>query len=349
MTQTELYFLRLVQCGVGCRDIEPPKVDVDWRGVYELSVEHGVLCICLDAIGQLPLEKKPSEQLLMDWIASVLHWELLYEKHKKLLRALCGSVKDVRVLLLKGIGLSVYYPVPKHRPTGDIDIYSYGCHEAIDNFWLQMGLKPMQMVEKHSVVTIGEVTIENHSLYVDAFATKAERQLQAYLETLNDDVLTEDGYYVPSPVKNYLFLLSHMARHFSEYQSVTLRHILDWGLFLKGEYDNLMEQQSLISEKLEEFGLTRCNDVFTAIAEDVVCMDFGSLIKAEVLQTDKDRIMKDIFMRKTNREPKGLLPRVWHKMRRLYDNWWKYKYLPFSFWERVWFSVRLHWKNMDMI
>lgn len=349
MTQTEIYLLELVRCGLGGKAPDLLEVNIDWNELFKLSVRQGVLCICLDAMTYMPTEKKPPKEILTKWIGSVLRSEIIYEHHKKLLKSLCANLKDVRILLLKGIGLSRYYPISNHRPTGDIDIFSYGQHRKIDYFFEQAGYKPIQTIEKHTIVTIEHVTIENHSVYVDAYATKAERLLQAYLETLCDDKLTEDGYYVPSTVKNYLFLLSHTARHFSEYQSITLRHILDWGLFLKGEYEDIMRQWSIISKKLNEFGLSRCNDLFTAIAQDIMKYDLNTFIISKVSNDTKNKILSDVLKHKIVVEHDRVFPRILCKCRRLYANWWKYNYLPFSFWERVWFSVLLHWKHVNRI
>lgn len=349
MTQTEIVLLELVKCGLGLQTPQLPEFSIDWDKLFELSARQGVLCICLDAIAHMPIDKKPPKDILMKWIGTVLHSERLYEHHKNLLRSLCTNLKGVHVLLLKGIGLSGYYPIPKHRPTGDIDIISYGQHKRIDSYFEQIGYKPIQTIEKHTIVTIDQVIIENHSIYVDAYATKAENHLQAYLETMCDDKLQEDGYYVPSPIKNYLFLLSHTIRHFSEYQSITLRHILDWGLFLKGENEEIMRQWTLIKEKLNEFGLSRCNDLFTDIAQDFVRFDLSSFIISEVSKVEKDKILSDILKYKEVVEHNRIFPRIWHKCRRLYANRWKFDYLPFSFWERIRFSVLLHWKHVEKI
>jgi len=282
-------------------------------------------------------------------LGQVEYMKTEYEHHTEVLKRFCAEVPDVMVLLLKGLGLSYYYPKPNHRPVGDIDIYTYGQHNQIDAYFESCGLKPEQTVEKHTVVTLDGVTFENHSIYVDAYATRAEKKVQAYLETIIDDDMMTDGYYVPSPLKNYFFLLCHMARHFSEYPSITLRHLLDWGLFIIGEKEALRLQRSLIHDKLKEFGLLKCNDTFTALAQDVTGCDLSDFIFREVRQEDKERILANVFNSKSTSAPVGFIPRMCYKINLLLGNWWKYKYLAFSFWERIWFSVKLHIEHAEKI
>ena len=57
----------------------------------------------------------------------------------------------------------------------------------------------------------------------------------------------------------------------------------------------------------------------------------------------------DILKYKEVVEHNSIFPRIWHKCRRLYANRWKFDYLPFSFWERIRFSVLLHWKHVEKI
>lgn len=49
----------------------------------------------------------------------------------------------IRLLLLKGLGLSRNYPVPAHRECGDIDIYLFGASDEGDRLLLQMGAQPI--------------------------------------------------------------------------------------------------------------------------------------------------------------------------------------------------------------
>lgn len=46
------------------------------------------------------------------------------------------------------------------------------------------------------------------------------------------------GLYMPSANFNALFLTAHAMNHFL-YESIKVRHVLDWALFIKTEHDNV--------------------------------------------------------------------------------------------------------------
>ncbi len=257
------------------------------------------------------------------------------------------SQSSVNILLLKGFGLSKYYPVPNHRPVGNIDIFPYGAHDKVNAIIQGKGVNIENSHPKHTVFLYNGVTFENHSIYLDSYQTKAEKKVQSFLEQIENDEQTSDGYYVPSPIKNYFFLLCHMSRHFSEYESITIRHLLDWDLFIKGERQNL--DPDFIHSKLKEFDLVMCNDIFTSLAQDVIGVDLSAFIFNEVNQKDKDCIMADILDSKRKVFPKCTFARIVYKMKLLMSIQWKFQYLAFSYWERIVYSILLHWEHGDKV
>lgn len=165
--------------------------DIDWREVIDLSFDQGVAAIAVDSL-QLSLELVPEpaegsaeslelaldseelENLKYEWFGEVFSCEEDYSKQKEILHQLIQvlSEHNIKVLLLKGLGLSKYYPVPAHRPMGDFDIYSYGHHLEVDVVFSDKGCSINREHEKHSVFNFEGVTVENHYLYLDSFQTK---------------------------------------------------------------------------------------------------------------------------------------------------------------------------------
>ena len=164
--------------------------------------------------------------------------------------------------------------------------------------------------------------------------------VQAFLDSLDGDVLCKGGYYTSSPLKNYFFLLCHMARHFSEFESIKLRHILDWGLFLKAEVGGLDLQ--LIRGKLQEFGLERTNDLFVSLAERACGLDFSDLLFNRLPEEECTRVLEYILTGKHRVIPKQFVPRFLYKLKTLASNNWKFRYLAITMRERVWYSVKWH-------
>lgn len=358
--QTLLYLLRLALGFPAGEAVDLFALKkADWEALVGFSFDQGVAAIAVDGL-QLNLEVVPEpvegsaeslelalnspelEDLKYEWFGEVFSCEEDYSKQKEILHQLIQvlSEHNIKVLLLKGLGLSKYYPVPAHRPMGDFDIYSYGHHFEVDKIFSDKGFSIDREHEKHSVFNFEGVTVENHYLYLDSFQTKCEKRVQAYLESLNDDILNEDGYYTPSPLKNYFFLLCHMARHFSEFESIRLRHLLDWGLFLKAEMSGLDLQ--LVRRKLQEFGLERTNDLFVSLAEKVCGLDFSDLLFKRLPEAECSGVLEYILTDKQRLVPKYFVSRFIYKLKTLAGNNWKFRHLAFSMGERVWFSVKMH-------
>ena len=352
MTYEQQALLYLVRLGIGNNTESGfDFTDVNWRNLVDSSFTQAVPAIAVDGLQHL-YESSPSLELTLDnpelealkyeWFGSTFQAEEEYSRHQKVFSELVSflSEQHINVLLLKGLGLSTYYPIPHHRPTGDFDIYSYGRHLEVDRIVADSGISVDNEHPKHSVFDFKGVTVENHYMYLDSFQTRCEKKVQAFLESLDGDVLCEGGYNTPSPLKNYFFLLCHMARHFSEFESIRLRHILDWGLFLKAEAGGL--DLRLVRRKLQEFGLERTNDLFVSLAEKVCGLDFSDLLFNRLPEEECTRVLEYILTDKHRVIPKQFVPRFIYKLKTLAGNNWKFRYLAITMRERVWYSVKSH-------
>lgn len=65
--------------------------------------------------------------------------------------------------LLKGLGLSIYYPRPEHRECGDIDLWLDNCDKG-NRLIEELGIKINYDSEKHAVFHYKGVMVENHSI-----------------------------------------------------------------------------------------------------------------------------------------------------------------------------------------
>lgn len=55
-------------------------------------------------------------------------------RQKRVLADLAGfyAAHGIDLMLLKGYGMSLNYPIPNHRPCGDLDIWLYGRQKEAD-------------------------------------------------------------------------------------------------------------------------------------------------------------------------------------------------------------------------
>ena len=147
---------KLVALGLG-NDATMSNQDVDWKKLYTLSIKHGVAAICVDGMSATGLEhsclQTIPKQIKLQWVSSVMQTEKIYNRQRDVIERLAEIYNEegLQILLLKGYGLSMNYPNPRHRICGDIDIYMFGDGGKADKIIeKRFGIKSKQNEDKHS-------------------------------------------------------------------------------------------------------------------------------------------------------------------------------------------------------
>lgn len=324
-------FLALVRIGIG-HPCEFSLDGIDWDEVEALAKQQGLLGIVLDGVEELPKEIRPPQELLLQWIGKVHNcYESNYSLYEKRIGQLAHFYNNngFRMMVIKGYGLSLNYPKPKHRPCGDIDIWQFGQQkEADDAISHGLGIEIDESHHHHTVFQFKEYTVENHYDWINVYVHKTSSALeQIFKELAKDDShwveVNGEKVYLPSPNLHALFLLKHMMLHFVA-TSITLRQILDWAFFVEKNRKDI-DWGWLIS-MLEKFHM---NDFFNCVS--TICIDelgfeaklFGHL---QVVPHLKDRMLQDTLSPEfTEEEPDGVFKRVAFKYRRWRSNGWKRK------------------------
>ena len=129
-----LYFFRLIRSGAGL-GAAPVSDTADtavtpgsWERIYRMAADHGLSAVVWDGICRLPAAQQPPRETRIRWALSAEKLEERYRHQQQTASKLAArfSEEGLRMLLLKGLGLSRDYPLPEHRECGDIDIYLYG-------------------------------------------------------------------------------------------------------------------------------------------------------------------------------------------------------------------------------
>lgn len=224
--------------------------DIDWREMINISFAQGVAAIAVDGLSKVygaecmvegfdALDSPELEPLKYEWFGSCFDAEQNYAKHLGAIEKLASlyNTQSVPMLLLKGYGLSLNYPVPNHRPSGDIDVYLYGYGSFGDQMaqkFFKCGVK--QNEDKHSVFSVDGVSVENHACFVndtvhpslkglnDFFVAEAEKSVEHQVG--------EARILLPTAMFNALFLPFHCAGHFVHGEA-TIRQLCDWACFVK--------------------------------------------------------------------------------------------------------------------
>ena len=143
MSLTNTVFVRLLALGLGHEvEFEIPPEEVDWPALIQHAMGQGLDAVAFDGVQAL-YERQPELTGALDaslgeskfeWLGLTMQAEQDYDSYRRKLSALAKFYcqEGFRLLVLKGYGLSLDYPVPAHRPTGDIDVYLFGRGEEAD-------------------------------------------------------------------------------------------------------------------------------------------------------------------------------------------------------------------------
>lgn len=240
--------LKLIQVALDLSDDVQFTSDVDWRAVYDLAVLQGMGAIAFDGVQKLfekgcdvvsPLFGDMHRELKYDWFGCSLGNEAQFEDQTMHIQELCNTLKNrgIKVMVIKGIGLSYYYPIPSHRAVGDIDMYLFGRGREADSLLTDVyGVTIKQNEDKHSTFKFKGTIIENHASFVNTVEYPSSLVLEEYLENEAHDsdvlMLGEAEFFVPSIMMNAVYLPCHTAGHFM-YGGLTLKQLTDWALFVK--------------------------------------------------------------------------------------------------------------------
>ena len=105
----------------------------EWNAVLQLSMKQAVLGIVYDGMTSLPSSLLPPEEDMKIWTRYIQNMERQYLSHIRMLNYLLVRYElegGMTPALLKGLGLSSYYPDIRHRSCGDIDLLFIGDEKA---------------------------------------------------------------------------------------------------------------------------------------------------------------------------------------------------------------------------
>lgn len=222
-----------------------------------MAAEQGVEAIAIDGYEilkkknpqiKLSLESIENKPLLLESIGRLKLIEYGNLQQLEALIDLSEVLHNKRIpfLLMKGFACGRYYPNPLHRPCGDIDIYPGDRFIESNKALKAAGIDVDPYYYRHTASMIKGVMVENHRILGDlrgphhqtrTFEAQLERETTKSIKEGKDVVIdgrTIQGAKYPSANFNALFLPWHVSAHFA-FERVTLRHLLDWALFLVNE------------------------------------------------------------------------------------------------------------------
>ena len=344
-----LYFFRLVRSGAGL-GAAPVSDTADtavtpgsWERIYRMAADHGLSAVVWDGICRLPAAQQPPRETRIRWALLAEKLEERYRHQQQTASKLAArfSEEGLRMLLLKGLGLSRDYPLPEHRECGDIDIYLYGQSDKGDRVLHEIGAHLYFDVPKHSEYVWDGVLIENHRTILNVRRNRTERELNAVLVRLLEKEGTHGlapGIQAPRATFNAIFLIRHAAVHFQK-EGIVLRHLCDWACFLTRHWDEI--DHALFRTAMEDYRMDRFADLMTAAAVEYLGAEVpGPECEAGML----GRFMEEVLT--LSPMPDKPLPRLLRKLSGPYRNRWRLrKVLRTPVWRYYYDTVRGQWNE----
>ena len=319
--------------------------------VYSIASEQGVLAVVWDAIlhdesGKVRSAFLSDRSLKLQWAINVEHIEQKYARQKAAIAAMAHffASHGIRMMILKGYGLSLNYPIPEHRPCGDIDIWLFGVEidpagkshivnvqtKADDLLRNKLKIKIDEDEHHHTVFYFDGVMVENHYDFLNVHAHASNRVIEKRLQSLvragMESVMVDgETVYLPSADFDALFLLRHTAAHFAA-ENIGLRHLLDWKYFV--ERNSASVDWVSLETFAKELNMHKFLHCLNGICIDYLGMsnDLLPLFKRDV-DLEK-RVLAEIFepeFSEAKPQNAGILRSLSYKFRRWWANRWKHR------------------------
>ncbi|MBE6188989.1 MAG: hypothetical protein E7143_07690 [Rikenellaceae bacterium] len=300
-----------------------------WLEVHQLSLRQGVCAMILDAL--IAAQISIPRPLKMRFISSTDKVEKRYQSKinaaKKLKKIY--SENDIKLMILKGIGLAQLYPVANHRPCSDIDIWLFGKQEEADEILSsQYNISVDEAHHHHTVFHIDGVMVENHYDFIEQHSRSSQALVERYLKELSADeelyTINIDGtdFYIPSPNLNALFLIMHSGSHFAA-ENISVRHLIDWMQFLR-HYGDKVDWGRLLNFS-DTFGFRPFLECLNSM-----CINYLGMPEKMACCTMKDekivkKAIEDVLKYKQKNIPNNFIKGWIFRFKRRFSNSWKQK------------------------
>ena len=378
MVHSELkdIFLSLVRLGIGHTDSTDFTDKVDWEALKALAGQHGLSAVVLDGLNEVSKSNSQlstlNSQLKLSWIGEVMQsYEQRYVQYENAIVSLAEwyNQHGYKMMVLKGYACSLDWPIPKHRPCGDIDIWLFGQQREADaalGSWFKVLAEasdqgrahdPNFKIDKghhhHTVFEWEGFTVENHYDFLNVHHHKSNVEMETILKELGKDdsycvELNGEKVYLPSANLHALFLLRHSMSNFAS-TDFQLRQLLDWVFFVEKHGEEI--DWEWLESQLEHFGMKKLYDVFNAICVEDLGFDVKLFPQVQFQPQLKKRVLNDILTPEfSEKESGGFISRAVFKYRRWKANEWKHE-LCFndSLWNAFWTGVWGHLMKPGMI
>lgn len=360
----DLFFeLLRISIGAGNNLSRVPSVG-EWSAIYEESERQAISGILLHGIEMLPLEQRPPQDMLLQWIGD---GQMISQQNAVMNKAVVGLCRGLdgicsRYVVVKGQTLASLYSVKELRQSGDIDflVHPDDWQKVFTIFSNELGEDAIDAhSEKHVEWEKDDVTYEMHRWLNDFASIKHQLywenvvMKEAWMQPFSVEI---NGYKVPtlSPLYNVLYIFVHLFYHLIN-EGVGLRQFVDWYFLLLG-FDFTIDDNEVLEKHLKGIGLYRAFVVCGAVLTEYLGLD-ESKFPFEISEKDHQNSRKLIdnilekgnFGHNTNYvQPHGVihgLQQFWQVLKQCFKFG---KYAPSESWGYLFVKVRWWWKKLKI-
>lgn len=336
MTDNEL-LIQTIRCGLGISPMLNGLQRPNWANIFQVASKQGVAAIAWDGIqrllddGLLTPEQMPNKALKLQWALLAEQTETRYAKQRKTIVKLADLYAEngIKMLILKGYGLSLMYPVPQHRRCSDVDIWLFGEQQHADEIVRKsLGINIDEGRHHHTVFYVDGVMIENHYDFLNIHSHRSNRDIEARLKVLaaEPESFEVEGrtIYRPNTNCHALFLLRHAASHFAAV-GIVLRHIIDWAMFVKHNHQAI--DWPWLREVCRVHNMELFLDAINGLAMELCDINPTYFANTTRRPDIERRILGDMLSPEFTTPPpqSGLMHIVAYKFRRWWANRWKHR------------------------
>lgn len=345
----------LFQHKSGWKNVGFPNVDKFDR-LLKIAGSQGILSAFMHGLLERDYQDEELRDIIITWYGVAEKSQRGYKKRMMVMENLAKVFKKagLDVMFIKGSTLAKYYPVPEWRMFSDIDFYLYGKYDEGLKVLKEIGVDFDERAHHHSTGSILDILLENHYDFVDRVNHKCNLLIDDELKKLaveegknypfTFEDMTIDNAYCMSPTMNAIFLIRHMSTHFAS-ETIPLRMLYDWALFLKKDSGNVDWDQVL--HIYEQSGMGRFAGMIQGILEEKFHVTIAECPIKPIMDATTERIWNSIIDSFTTTKKEKSMLGVVKEATTFFRNRWKYKvaFPQESFWRLCLSFIWVHLKS----
>lgn len=303
LSESYKYLLRLLSSVLNNTQPPKPNPNTDWASVFYVASLHSVVGMVCYALDRMNKEDLPPKELYIQF-KEIQQSELILESNiefetENLIKEFNKS--KLRTVMLKGMILKHYYPVPSMRTMSDVDIlYREEDKKEIMRIFKEKGY--MLTLDFDSELNFNKPPFHHYEMHASLLQA-SEKSHEFFLNVWDRTEENSKGNFRALNLEyTYLYMLEHLAKHI-EKAGAGLRMIMDFYVFLQKEKHNLNED--IVSEGLKELKLTEFAQKINNIAYNWFAgdnPDTESLISRFILYSSTFGLSKNAILQQNIRK-----------------------------------------------